>query len=322
MHDSPIEAGSPTDDSRAFRRCLGQYATGVAVITAGSGATRVGVTVNSFAALSLDPPLVLWSLRRESPSLPIFREAGYYGVNVLAADQVATAMRFATPSADKFAPSDSRTGTSGVPLLNGCVAHLECKLHQLVDGGDHVILVGQVEHYARYTGEPLLFAQGRYAIAQDHPDHGEPLSNGKTSDLAALPFETQAASLLRLTNFASHQMALRLERACAELGLELIPVRLFGWLRNEPRSTATLAQLTYLGQDVVRDVLLDMIQADLVVRQPDGLYALTPAGQEKAAQIGQHVSQIEDSIVGALTPSALEQIRRSLITLSRLAASH
>src|SRR6476660_5707799 len=120
------EEGDPRDDQRGFRRALGQFATGVGVMTARSGDRLAGVTANSFSSVSLDPPLVLWSLELRALSLPVFREASHFAVNVLAADQVPLSTRFARSSADKFASAEWRPGRSGVPLLTGVAAQFEC----------------------------------------------------------------------------------------------------------------------------------------------------------------------------------------------------
>ena len=166
---APIEAGDPAADGRAFRRCLGQFATGVTVMTAQHGQDRAGMAVNSFAALSLEPPLVLWSIRRNSGSLPVFVGASHFAVNVLAGDQMEVANLFATPGIDKFATATWSPGCTGSPVLAGTIATMECAREQVLEGGDHLIVIGRVLHFARYGGEPLLFAQGRYALGQDHP---------------------------------------------------------------------------------------------------------------------------------------------------------
>ena len=164
-----IEQGDPAADGRAFRRCLGQYPTGVTVITAQNGEQLVGMAVNSFAAVSLDPPLVLWSIRRESKSARDFLEASHFAVNILAADQVEVSQRFGAGDPERFQRTPWSRGVSGAPLLSQAIAHLECKRTVVHEGGDHMILVGQVERYARFDGEPLLFSQGQYAVAQTHP---------------------------------------------------------------------------------------------------------------------------------------------------------
>ncbi len=132
----------------ALRRTLGTFATGVVVVTASSAAGRyVGLTVNSFSSVSLDPPLVLWSLRLDAPSRPVFEEASHFAVNILAENQAELANRFATPHPDKFAGVACAEGMGGTVLLDGCVAHLECSRELSHPGGDHLILIGQVRRF-------------------------------------------------------------------------------------------------------------------------------------------------------------------------------
>src|SRR5690606_12457390 len=127
------------------------------------GAERAGMAVNSFAALSLEPPLVLWAIRRGSGVAPVFTQAAHFAVNVLAGDQVDVANVFATPGIDKFAVSAWSAGRTGSPVLAGTIATMECAREQVLDGGDHLLVIGRVLHFERRAGEPLLFAQGRYA---------------------------------------------------------------------------------------------------------------------------------------------------------------
>ncbi len=164
-------SGAAADfDCRAFRDALGSFATGIAVVTAcAPDGGFVGLTINSFNSVSLDPPLVLWSLDLASPSLEAFRTASHYAVNILAADQEALSQRFATRTPDKFGDLDLCTGVGGVPLLHGCCAWFECANETQYPGGDHVIFLGRVE---RFTGEPgrapLIYHGGRYRhLARD-----------------------------------------------------------------------------------------------------------------------------------------------------------
>ena len=150
-------------DARAFRNALGMFATGVTVITtrAQSG-EYAGLTVNSFGSVSLDPPLVLWSLSLYSPSLPAFQNCGHYAINILALDQVDLSTRFAASNTDRFAGLDFMPGTCGAPLLPGCCAWFECRNEARHAGGDHIIFVGLVERFRREDREPLVFQGGRY----------------------------------------------------------------------------------------------------------------------------------------------------------------
>ncbi|MGV9779602.1 flavin reductase family protein [Streptosporangium sp. NPDC003464] len=148
---------------RSLREALGQFATGVAVVTTATPAgERAGVTVNSFTSVSLDPPLVLWCLSRRAPSAPVFLGAGRFTVNVLAAGQDHLSRRFATPLPDKFAGVETRPCPDGVPVLAGTLAYFACRTVTTYDGGDHLIFIGEVERFQRSAGEPLVFYSGGY----------------------------------------------------------------------------------------------------------------------------------------------------------------
>jgi flavin reductase (DIM6/NTAB) family NADH-FMN oxidoreductase RutF len=158
-------------DRRDFRRALGQFATGVTVVTTrAEDGRRVGVTANSFTSLSLDPPLVLWCLDKGAPSVPAFNACTHFAVNVLSAGQHHVSRQFATPADDKFAGIEVIEGPAGVPLLEGVVAHFVCRNVRQVDGGDHVIVIGEVERYETFGGEPLVFHSGFYQVATRHPE--------------------------------------------------------------------------------------------------------------------------------------------------------
>ncbi|MDP2448858.1 MAG: flavin reductase family protein [Polaromonas sp.] len=159
--DALVRAAAP--DSRALRTALGQFATGITVVTtrACSG-PFVGLTVNSFSALSLEPPLILWSLRCSSPSLPVFEEADRFVVNVLAEAQVEVSRRFASPQADKFEGVPHAENTWGLPLLHGASAWFECRTVSRQIAGDHCLFIAEVERFTLSEAAPLLFHAGAY----------------------------------------------------------------------------------------------------------------------------------------------------------------
>jgi flavin reductase (DIM6/NTAB) family NADH-FMN oxidoreductase RutF len=150
-------------DPRDFRNALGTFATGVTIITAaGADGKPYGLTCNSFASVSLNPPLVLWSLGMFSQALGIFQNASHFAVNVLGASQQAMATKFAKSSEDKFAGVEWIPGLGNAPLLADCVANFQCRAANRYYGGDHVIFLGAVEAYSYNRQEPLLFARGGY----------------------------------------------------------------------------------------------------------------------------------------------------------------
>lgn len=156
-------------DSRQLRHALGRFPTGVTVITACAHGKREGLTANSFSALSLEPPLVLWSIGRKSGALPGFLAAGHFAINVLAADQSGLSHRFATPGIDKYEGLSAEPGLGDSPLLAGALASFECATERTLDGGDHVLFVGRVLRLRYRDGDPLIFNAGRYCTALPMP---------------------------------------------------------------------------------------------------------------------------------------------------------
>jgi flavin reductase (DIM6/NTAB) family NADH-FMN oxidoreductase RutF len=150
-------------DPREFRNALGSFATGVTIVTTRTADGRnVGLTCNSFASVSLNPPLVLWSLVTHSSSLTAFQECSHFAVNVLGRDQGALAMTFARSGDDKFANVSWTLGLGDAPVLAGCVANFQCRSADRYYGGDHVIFLGAVEAFAHVPDAPLLFSRGTF----------------------------------------------------------------------------------------------------------------------------------------------------------------
>ncbi len=154
------------DDSRAFRDALGRFATGVTVITTMTDKGPIGITANSFASVSLDPPLVLWSPARTSRRFAAFAEAQRFAIHVLAADQPDVCNRFAKDGYD-FDGLDWVSGAAETPLIRNCLARFECTQHATHDGGDHLIIIGRVEAAEFCDGEPLLFSRGAFGRFTD-----------------------------------------------------------------------------------------------------------------------------------------------------------
>lgn len=155
-------------DARDLRQALGQYATGVTVVTAEHEGQRVAMTANSFTSVSLDPPLVLWAAARSAPSLAGFEVAERFAVNVLAADQHHLSRQFAISGVDKF-DAVPLTGEDP-PVLAGAVATFVCRRTDRIEAGDHVVFLAEIESYDAPGGEPLVFHSGAYRVATKHPD--------------------------------------------------------------------------------------------------------------------------------------------------------
>lgn len=161
---SQVAAASPPLDQTALRRVCGAYATGVAIVSAaGVDGAQCGLTINSFTSVSLDPPLILWSLRSASPSLPHFDGDGPFAISILAEGQNDLAMRFARPAEDKFDGVPVQDGSLGAPLIGGSVAHLECRPYSRMEAGDHIVFVWEVVAVSEAPLEaPLAFFGGKF----------------------------------------------------------------------------------------------------------------------------------------------------------------
>jgi flavin reductase (DIM6/NTAB) family NADH-FMN oxidoreductase RutF len=154
------------ETARSFRNALGQFATGVTVVTCQGRHGPMGITANSFASLSLDPPLVLWSPARASRRFPHYEDALHYAIHVLAAEQADVAHAFSRDG-EAFHAVGWTPNDHGVPLLDGCLARFECHREAVHDGGDHLIVVGRVLRASWRAGEPLVFAGGAYGRFTD-----------------------------------------------------------------------------------------------------------------------------------------------------------
>ena len=170
MHSTALhaQASAPDFTSPQFRQALGQFATGVTIVTARSASGELaGLTVSSFNAVSLQPPLVLWSLNKASAAMALLSEVSHYAIHILGADQQALGERFAGPREQRWPGQAWQAAACGAPLLPGCVAVFECFNRSQYDEGDHVIFVGEVERCRSDTGRsPLLYHGGRF-----HTEH-------------------------------------------------------------------------------------------------------------------------------------------------------
>lgn len=152
-----------TFDTKAFRQALGTFPTGVAVVTATAGAEPVGITVNSFTSVSLDPPLVLWCLKKDSHRYSVFADAPGYTISILGTEHEDVSSRLARQGEHRLRDMGLFATELGPPALADSLAAFECAREAIHDGGDHTILVGRVlRFHRREAGAPLVFHRGRY----------------------------------------------------------------------------------------------------------------------------------------------------------------
>ncbi|CAM4200964.1 p-hydroxyphenylacetate 3-hydroxylase reductase component [Kerstersia similis] len=298
-------------DPRVLRRALGNFATGVTIVTATSPAgERTGVTANSFNSVSLDPPLVLWSLDKRSGSCAVFEQASHFAVNILASDQIPLSNQFARPNTDKFAGVALREGHGGSLLLEGCAASFQCEKHQVVDAGDHWILIGRVLEFEDGGQAPLLYHQGAYSMVLPHP-------HGARGENAAPQLPSGYQSRLRDNYYYLMTQAVR--RYQEDYQPEQLKT---GWRAGEARLLMVLdpAQPLSLGA-LVRE-------ADMPAREIDGALALlrerglvqdaadgvllTEAGAAEAKAVWEVAQAQQERVFGRFSPAQMHAFRTVL----------
>ncbi|MEW5423605.1 flavin reductase [Amorphus sp. 3PC139-8] len=313
--DDPTEAGAREGfDPKALRRTLGQFATGVTVVTAAKpDGEIVGMTANSFASVSLEPPLVLWSIVREAKSLPVFLEATHFAINVLAKDQLDHSNRFARPGQDKFVDVDWTPGLGSAPVLSGAAAVFECARHAEHDGGDHIIMVGRVDRFARFDRDVLVFAQGRYGVTAEHPLADRQPGIAGSGD-GPHPYDDFLIPLLHRAYSSLY------DAFFAELGEEGISgpdMRVLAYLSIRPGSSAELVSRgTYLGSQITSEALETLRGQDLVAGDPDTALHLTETGTARLKRLIQYAERFELERLGDVDAVELATIKRLLRRLT------
>ena len=303
MDSTATVTGAPVGiDARAFRNALGAFTTGVTIVTTRDAQGHdVGLTVNSFNSVSLEPPLVLWSLARSSGSLVSFVEAEFFAVHILGARQEALSNRFATRGVDKFAGVELARGQGGVPLLPGCSARFECRTTHRHEGGDHEIFVGEVLTFEHFDAAPLVFQQGGYAVAVKKPRTG---AGRATDGPGGEPDGSFSKESLVYLLGCAHSMLLSMTRpALRARGLSdddyfVLNVLAIGM----PRNVAELdALLSYAGRHVSARQVESLVMRGLVVVAGDGSGAtLSDAGRRAMLELA--------AVSKAAEEDALQQI--------------
>jgi flavin reductase (DIM6/NTAB) family NADH-FMN oxidoreductase RutF len=311
---SPVESGDPRLAIDGFRRSLAEFATGVTVITTSANDELFGLTSNSFASVSLEPPLVLWSIRRESKSFAAFAACSHFAVNILAEDQIELSQRFARSGPDKFKGLNCQTGEDGAPLFAGVAATFECISRETHDGGDHLVLVGEVLRYSRYDRQPLLFAKGRYAVSAEHPD-----TRVLTSDGKGLLLEDSGERVLsNLMIRAYSAIAARLERGrqTAGIGLTLMQARLLRAVAASPdRTLDDLMPELLLDFNASQNLLESMVSLGLIAVDNRGRVRLTSDGESRLHAIVAHAHANEKVMFQGIDDADLATVRRVLNTM-------
>ncbi len=295
-------------DPIAFRMALGRFVTGVTVVTTLDEADApIGLTANSFNSVSLDPPLVLWSLSRRSINLPVFERASHFAINVLSVDQKHLSDRFARPVEDRFRDVDWRPGAGGAPVLGGCAAVFECASEQRYEGGDHVIFIGRVERFDHENRVPLAYHAGGYATTAQYSGA---FTEGPFTDDYLLYLLARASSL------ASGEFHAEL----AGLGVPVPVWRVLAILTGADggRTIGEIAARALLKQPTATKIVDRMEEQGYVVRSPSPddrrrvVVQLTALGNELVTDLIARAQAHETALLGTQTPAEAEILKRVL----------
>lgn len=302
-------------DAKDFRRALGQFPTGVTVITTlDESGEPVGVTASSFNTVSIDPPLILWSIDKGANSLSAFENAKHFAVNVLGRDQVSTSNNFASRGEDKFANADYRNSAEGIPLLNDYAAQFECKTWAVYEGGDHLILVGEVLDYRNNDEiEPLVFARGSYAVSAQHPE----MMQNQAEAVTAPENDFVGDYLLYLVRETyqrfSNQLYPRLNQECQVTPEEW---RILARMINQPEvPIEQLTDLVMQPEVTLRQTADWMTEKGLIHYKDQDTLEATESGATLARQLQTLALDEEAKVLKNLTPEQSANLKSSLKTL-------
>lgn len=273
-------ASAADTEARALRRTLGQYATGVAVVTAHQAGHSFGMTINSFSAVSLDPPLVSWAIRRSSARLPHFVSAEHFAINVLAQDQVIVSKQFATGEAT-FEDGSWDAGAGGAPLLRGAIARIECVRECVYEGGDHQIILGRVVAHTTQDGRPLVFSQGRYAVTQEFAEPAAAPGAACSSNAAGWDSSVPLMPLLRR---AHQRLSNSLEVHRRELDLTVISARVLSLLGERAVAAADLERGANTDALALGDALVELMR-QRCIESSGAAYVITEEGRHRRAAL-------------------------------------
>jgi 3-hydroxy-9,10-secoandrosta-1,3,5(10)-triene-9,17-dione monooxygenase reductase component len=270
-------------DPRQFRAALGAFPTGVTIATIRDASGRdVGLTANSFNSVSLDPPLVLWSLSRKSSSMHAFEAADYFAVHILSAQQEDLASRFAQRDVDRFAGLTLGRGHGDAPLLDGCAARFECRRAHLYQGGDHVIIVGEVLTFEHFDRPALAFHGGKYALSLQKA--ADPKAVRPDVDSGELVVDLNGLNMLLA--IAYRHLRLSLDPLLAAQGLSETDYWLLNMIGSE--EGRTLARLNHLLRFTGQAIPYEQCAA----LEARGLIAIGDGGQNAVAHLTQRGRQV------------------------------
>ena len=275
-----MQSTAATFDPKDFRRALGMFGTGVTIVTTrAENGEPVGITANSFNSVSLEPPMVLWSLAKNARSLPVFQSADTWNVHILSNEQEALSNRFARAGEDKFSGLPLDSEETHAPLLQDCSARFKCKTAFQYDGGDHIIFVGEVTAYDANPHAPLLYVTGGYALASRKADA---VASEPAADTNTAYSENLIGYLMGRAHF---QFLSGLRKPMAAYGMTDADFYVLSLLSiQQPQSPAEIAShMAYTGTDIGAVALQSLIRKGWVEESPERAQSLQLTTQGNAA---------------------------------------
>jgi len=293
-------------DPKEFRNALGQFATGVTVITTrDKGGDAVGVTASSFNSVSLDPPLVLWSLAKSASSLEAYETSGGFNVHVLAAHQSDLSNQFARAGADKFAGVDITDCENGFPLLPECAALFRCRTHFQYEGGDHIIFVGEVIEYEAHPFPVLVFHAGQYADTKNK--QAPTLPEEDSVDLDQGQFTENF--LLYMISRAHFQSSHPTRQACQKIGMaepEYFCLSLLS-MSGALKPNDIVRRLEHTGHSPDEEIFARLLRKGWVETTNQDALKISDAGQTTFIELLARSKALEDQLSKHFTHEELAQ---------------
>lgn len=296
-------------EPRTFRDALGKFATGVTIVTTLNEAGEpIGVTASSFNSVSLDPPLVLWSLARNAKSFSAFTAAGHFCVHVLASEQDALSARFAKAGEDKFAGIAWEKGRLGSPVLPDCAARFQCRTAHQYEGGDHLIFVGEVIDLETREKAPLVFHGGAYAEARARPK----AAAGEAIDFERGRFTDEfLLYLLSRAHFQASFPGRREQKAAGLSEPEFLAMSLLS-MAGQLSVPALADRLHHTGRSVDADTVFGLHAKGFVLYVPhteEPVVTLSAAGRETFLALLVHAKALEERIAEHFTAGELADLK-------------
>jgi 3-hydroxy-9,10-secoandrosta-1,3,5(10)-triene-9,17-dione monooxygenase reductase component len=314
-------------DAMEFRKVLGNFTTGVTIVTTrGQDGEPVGITVNSFNSVSLQPPMVLWSIAKSAHSLKAFESSEFWAVHILSAAQESLSNRFAKSGEDKFAGVETELGHAAIPLLADCAARLQCKNSRRYDGGDHIIFLGEVIDFEHEAITPLVFQHGKYAVAA-RKLNDITISKPDSRRLDVGFDEDFLGYLLARAHF---QFFGRMREIMLRLGLDDVHLFiLFGLSVNETRSVEELNRIMRPARQEITPAALEVLETRGLVRvdrsAPEVIFRLTEAGHRVALDSIAESKGIESEALDRLgywNASAFKNLLKQFIVETDIGVPH